>query len=74
MAWRINRAGEVVATQKQQGYIEIYIGAVQKFILTLVLMEFGMGYLRLDPLALLVCFAMTQMSFIANKVDTSHHS
>jgi len=72
MAWRIARAGEVAATEKQHGFIEIYIGAIQKFILTLVLMAIGMGYLKLDPLAILVCFAATQLSFIANKVDTSH--
>ncbi len=71
MAWRISRAGEAASTEKQQGYIEIYIGAIQKFILTLVLMAFGMGYLKLDPLAILVAFAITQLSFIANKVDTS---
>lgn len=71
MAWRISRAGEVAAQEKQQGYIEIYIGALQKFILTLVLMAFGMGYLKLDPLAILIGFAITQLSFIANKVDTS---
>ncbi|MCU7938519.1 MAG: ATP synthase subunit I [gamma proteobacterium symbiont of Bathyaustriella thionipta] len=72
MAWRIARAGEVASKEQQQGYIEIYIGAIQKFILTLVLMAFGMGYLKLDPLAILVSFAVTQLSFIANKVDTSH--
>ena len=72
MAWRIVRAGEAAATEKQQGYIEIYIGALQKFILTLVLMAIGMGYLKLDPLAILVGFAVTQLSFIANKVDTSY--
>ena len=72
MAWRISRAGEVASTQKQQGYIEIYIGAIQKFVLTLVLMAIGMGYLKLDPLAILICFALTQFSFIANKVDTRH--
>ncbi|MCW8930434.1 MAG: ATP synthase subunit I [Gammaproteobacteria bacterium] len=77
MAWRISRAGEVALPgkktggDKQQGYIEIYIGAIQKFVLTLVLMAFGMGYLKLDPLATLIGFALTQMSFIANKVDTS---
>ncbi len=70
MAWRISRAGET-AGDKQQGYIEIYIGAIQKFILTLILMAFGMGYLKLDPLAILVGFAISQFSFIANKVDTS---
>lgn len=71
MAWRISRAGEAASTERQQGYIEIYIGAIQKFILTLILMAFGMGYLKLDPLAILVAFAITQLSFIANKVDTS---
>lgn len=68
MAWRINRAG--VAAEKQQGYVEIYTGAVQKFMLTLVLMAIGMGLLKLDPLAMLVSFALSQMSYIANKVDT----
>lgn len=71
MAWRISRAGEAAPTEQQQGYIEIYIGAIQKFVLTLVLMALGMGYLQLNPLAILVGFAATQLSFIANKVDTS---
>ncbi len=74
MAWRISRAGEAGSTEKQQGYIEIYTGVVQKFILTLVLMAFGMGILKMDPLAILLGFAVTQLSFIANKVDTSYQS
>jgi len=69
MAWRISRAG--ASDEKQQGYIEIYTGAVQKFILTLVLLAIGMGYLKLDPLAMMLSFALTQFSYIANKVDTS---
>ena len=72
MAWRIGRAGEVAYNDKQQGYIEIYIGAIQKFILILVLMAIGMGYLKLNPLAILIGFAVTQLSFIANKVDTQY--
>jgi ATP synthase protein I len=71
MAWRISRAGDVGSREKQQGYIEIYTGAIQKFFLTLVLMAIGMGVLKLDPLAILISFALTQLSFIANKVDTS---
>ena len=71
MAWRISRAGDVAYKEKQQGYFEIYIGAIQKFFLTLVLMAIGMGVLKLDPLAILVSFALTQLSYIANKVDTS---
>lgn len=71
MAWRISRAGDVASQEKQQGYLEIYAGVAQKFILTLVLMAIGMGGLNLNPLAMLVSFALTQLSFIANKVDTS---
>lgn len=69
MAWRISRAG--ASNEKQQGYVEIYTGAVQKFILTLVLLAIGMGLLKLNPLAMLLSFALTQLSYIANKVDTS---
>lgn len=72
MAWRIRRAGEVAAHEKQQGFIEIYAGVIQKFILTLVLMAVGMGYFKLDPLAILVSFALTQFSYLAIKVDTSY--
>lgn len=74
MAWRIGRAGEVAEDEQQQGYIEIYIGAVQKFILTLVLIAIGMAYLKLEPLAILVCFAATQLSFVFNKVNTGYQS
>jgi len=74
MAWRISRAGEAAAKEQQQGYIEIYAGVIQKFILTLVLMAIGMGYLKLNPLAILVSFALTQLSFIANKVDTRYQA
>lgn len=72
MAWRIRRAGEVAAQEMQQGFVEIYAGAIQKFILTLVLMAVGMGYFKLDPLAILVSFALTQFSYLAIKVDTSY--
>jgi ATP synthase protein I len=71
MAWRITRAGDTEPDDKQQGYIEIYAGVIQKFMLTLVLMAFGMGFLKLNPLAMLIGFSLTQLSFIANKVDTS---
>jgi len=72
MAWRIQRAGEMAGHEKQQGFVEIYAGAIQKFILTLVLMALGMGYFKLDPLAILVGFALTQFSYLFIKVDTSY--
>ncbi len=74
MAWRIRRAGEVAAQEKQQGFVEIYTGAIQKFFLTLVLMALGMGYFKLHPLAILLSFALTQLSYLAIKVDTSYQA
>lgn len=71
MAWRIRRAGEMGQRSKHQGYVEVYTGAVQKFILTLVLLGVGMGVIKLHPLAIIVGFAFTQLSYLANKVDTS---
>ena len=71
MAWRISRAAGVAASDKQQGRMEVYIGALQKFLLTLLMMAVGMGILKLDPVAMIVSFALTQLSFAANKVDTS---
>ena len=71
MAWRINRAGDIASQNTQQGSIEIYTGVMQKFLLTLLLMAVGMGYLKLDPVAILASFALTQLSFTANKVDTA---
>lgn len=70
MAWRLGRATEVAASDQQQGQIEIYTGAIQKYFLTLLMMAVGMGALKLEPLAMLVSFALTQLSFAANKVDT----
>ena len=70
-AWRLGRATELAASDQQQGQIEIYIGAIQKYFLTLLMMAVGMGMLKLDPLAIIVSFALTQLSFAANKVDTS---
>jgi len=70
ISWRISRAGEVASNEQQQAYLEVYIGAIQKFVLTLILMAIGMGYLKLNALAILICFAATQLSFVFNKVDT----
>jgi len=72
IAMRIGRAGEMSADEQQQSYLEVYIGAIQKFILTVVLMAVGMGYLELNPIPLLICFAASQLSFAFNKVDTRY--
>ncbi len=70
MGWRITRAAETAAQDSSQGAFVIYAGAVQRFLLTLVLMALGMGTLKLAPVAILVCYALAQIAYAFNKVDT----
>lgn len=71
MAWRITRAGESGSRVKQHGYVEVYLGFIQKFFLTLILLAIGMGWLKLSPIIMLVAFALTYLGYLFNKVDTS---
>ena len=66
-SWRITRAG---STGKHQGYIEIYLGAIQKYILTLVLFAIGIGALHLSAVAMIVTFSMEQFAYLFINVDT----
>jgi len=70
MAWRITKAAETAAQDTNQGAFVIYAGAVQRFLLTLVLMALGMGTLKLAPVAILVGYATAQLAYTFNKVDT----
>ena len=64
MAWRVGR------THSRRALIELYIGAGIRFGLTLFLMAVGMGWLRLDPLALILGFAVAQVGYVFNRVPT----
>ncbi len=70
MGWRITKAAKTAAQNTSQGAFIIYAGAVQRFLLTLVLMALGMGTLKLAPVAILVCYALAQLAYAFNKVDT----
>ncbi len=70
MGWRITKAAETAAQDSSQGAFVIYAGAVQRFLLTLVLMALGMGTLKLAPVAILVCYSLAQVAYAFNKVDT----
>ena len=72
MAWRITRAGETGVREKQQGYVEVYLGFIQKFFLTMILLAIGMGWLKLSPIIMLIAFALTHLSYLFNRVDTRH--
>ncbi len=64
----IKKAGSV--KNKEEGYKAIYSGAMLKFSLTLLLMALGLGVLNLSPIALLMAFAVAQIAFLFNQVDT----
>ncbi len=70
MGWRIRKAAEAAAQDANQGAFVIYAGAVQRFLVTLVLMALGMGTLKLAPVAILVCYALAQLAYAFNRVDT----
>ncbi len=42
----------------------LYIGAVQRFIVVFALFMFGLGGLKLQPIPLLICFAVAQAAYI----------
>lgn len=72
MAWRITRAGESGSRVKQHGYVEVYLGFIQKFFMTMILLAIGMGWLKLSPIIMLIAFALTHLAYLFNKVDTRH--
>ncbi|MEW5756879.1 MAG: ATP synthase subunit I [Pseudomonadota bacterium] len=58
----IRRASEVAMHDKKKGMAILYIGAVQRFVLILVLFALGLGVLGLDPLAMFAGFVLAQAS------------
>lgn len=64
MAWRVGR------TNDKRAFAELYIGAGLRFALTLLLMALGMGLLKLDPVALILGFAVAQLGYLFNRVST----
>ncbi|MFK5985157.1 MAG: ATP synthase subunit I [Pseudomonadota bacterium] len=70
-SWRINRAGNLRSNEAQQGYVEVYLGAIQKYILTLFLFAVGMGGLHLAPVPMIVSFALLQLAYLFIDINTS---
>ncbi len=58
------RLATVVARDAPGGETAVlYIGAVQRFVMVLVAFGFGMGFLELSPIALLLGFAAGEIAF-----------
>jgi len=63
---RVLRAAELAKSAPGRETAVLYIGAVQRFVLILALFALGMGWLRLEPLPLLVGYAVAQIGYFVN--------
>jgi ATP synthase protein I len=63
---RIQAAIELAKVAPGQEVKVLYITAVQRFILTLVFLGFGMGGLQLPPIPLVVALAVAQLGYLFN--------
>ncbi|VAW87873.1 hypothetical protein MNBD_GAMMA17-428 [hydrothermal vent metagenome] len=60
----INRATIAAEKSAQTSQMILYLGAVVRFVLVLVLFGIGLGALEMAPLALIIGFVITQLVFV----------
>jgi ATP synthase protein I len=61
---RIARAGELAKRNVKYSVYSLYFGAVQRFVFVLVCLGVGLGGIKLDPVPLLLGFAVAQIAFM----------
>jgi ATP synthase protein I len=61
---RVRRAAEISRSDPGRETTVLYLGAVQRFALILVLFAVGMGQLGLAPVPLLIGFGLAQLTFL----------
>ncbi|MEM7254480.1 MAG: ATP synthase subunit I [Pseudomonadota bacterium] len=70
-AWLLGRRVQIAteAAKRQPGSetTVLYIGAIQRFVVTLVGFVIGMGLLKLAPVPLLIAFAAAQVVFFLSR-------
>ena len=58
------QAGNTAQQSSMKSTAILYMGAVQRFLLVLVLFGFGLAFLKLEPLATVIGFALSQLAFM----------
>ncbi len=71
-AHRLIRATQAAADDAQRGMMEIYIGAITRFVATPLFVAIGIAALKLDPVALIVGFAVAQLGYMVNNSRTQN--
>ncbi len=64
MRRRVQRAGAAAEQTPARSSLTLYLGAVERFVFTLVAFALGMGWLGLAPAPLLVTFALAQLGYV----------
>lgn len=68
LAWLLKRRVSSVA-QAGRGMLPLYLGVVQRFLLVLALFALALGVLKLDPLASIVGFGLSQFGYVISRVS-----
>ena len=66
---KVTKASNVAEDNATKGLIILYLGAVQRFVITAVLFFIGMGLLTLAPVPMIAAFAIAQFGILFNR----HH-
>jgi len=63
---RVLQASEIAKTHPGQETMVLYVGVVQRFVVVVTLFGLGMGWLGLQPVPLLIGFAVAQLAYFVN--------
>ena len=69
---RISRTPETAQQGDAVNQLALYTGVLPRFIVTLVLLAAGLGWLKLAPIPLIVAFGLAQLGFAFNLGSARH--
>lgn len=70
LTWLLKRrVSRVTQAASGKGMALLYLGVVQRFLLVLALFALALGVLKLDPLASIVGFGLSQLGYVISRVS-----
>ena len=64
LGWRLQRASDAAAEAQIQGSMQLYWGALERFLIVGVGFAVGIAVIKLPPLPMIVAFAVAQLGFL----------
>jgi ATP synthase protein I len=65
---RVSRVTEAAGISHGKSMMLIYVGVAQRFLLVLVLLALALSVLKLNPLACIVGFGLSQLGYVISRV------